>query len=195
MNWAPFRRRLWRWLTPLILVVVNLAILVLYQVGYAGRSELLQGQIDGERGNLARVQELQSAFEELLSRADRSRAGISELYRDRFATEEERFTGLIREVKELGRKAGLKQADAINYPSETVQDHGLVKRSIVFTVDGTYLQLRQFINLLELSESFISLDKISVTESPGGLNINLHLSSLFIGAEPSTTRRPARRQA
>src|SRR5262249_7156107 len=38
------------------------------------------------------------------------------------------------------------------------------KRSFVFEVDGTYLDLRKFINLLELSDSFLTLEAVSLSE-------------------------------
>ena len=53
---------------------------------------------------------------------------------------------------------------ALNYPEEQIQQYGLIKRSFIFNVDGTYTDLRKFINLLELSDSFLTLESAGLTE-------------------------------
>ena len=71
---------------------------------------------------------------------------------------------------------------AINYPEEEIADFHLVERSFVFTVEGTYQQLRTFINFLELSPSFLILKEVTVTPASTTSNrlvLNLELATLF----------------
>jgi len=83
-------------------------------------------------------------------------------------------------VQSLARKAGL-DPRSIAYPEPEIEDYGLVKRSFIFTVDGDYLALRKFLNLLELSDSFLTLEDASVSEASKGqeLRLSLTLSTLF----------------
>ena len=56
------------------------------------------------------------------------------------------------------------------------------RRTITFSVDGSYAQLRQLINFLELSDTFFILDQIALrgNEVEGTpLRISLSLSTLF----------------
>ncbi len=53
---------------------------------------------------------------------------------------------------------------SITYPEEQIQQYGLIKRSFIFSVEGTYADLRKFINLLELSDSFLTLEDASLAE-------------------------------
>ena len=84
----------------------------------------------------------------LLIRARTNEQQVEQLYDERFSTRSRRLTGVTAEVKELARKAGL-DPRSLSYPEEEIEEFGLIKRSFVFSVEGTYVELRQFINLLE----------------------------------------------
>ena len=90
-------------------------------------------------------------------------------------------------VAELARRAGV-EPSSIRYPEERLEDVGLTRRSIVFSVDGDYPGLRQFINFLELSELFLTLEEVSLAGGTRGksskLRISLTVSTLFLEAPP-----------
>ena len=90
--------------------------------------------------------------------ASRSRDGIYELYRESFSTERERLTDMLRHVKDLASTAGLRP-DTFSYPEEQLESFDLVRKRVVFSVEGGYNDLRRFINMLELSEQFVTLDR------------------------------------
>ena len=99
---------------------------------------------------------------------------------------------MIREVKELASNSGLQPAESISYPEESIEDYGLTKRSLVFSVQGSYAQLRRFINLLELSETFVVLEQINVSGVSPNLTVSLRISTLFSGKDRPTTREERR---
>ena len=95
---------------------------------------------------------------------------------------------MIREVWELTSTVGL-QPSSINYPEDPIVEYGLVKRTFSFTVRGNYAQLRRLINLLELTDSFLTLEEVQLAGrgSDAQLRIGLRLSTLFVDdgrAEP-----------
>ena len=95
------------------------------------------------------------------------------------------LTTVIATVKDLAAKAGLEPAD-ISYGKEPIERQDLVLRTIVFRVEGTYGQLRQLINFLEISETFLILEEVSLAsraDAVGRLGIDLQISTLF--AEPA----------
>ncbi len=171
------------WVVPLLLVLVNVSILSTYRALYSGRVEAIKDQADQEeQGELADMRSQRVQLERVVERARNSRDGIGSLYDEVFATESERFTGVVREVKELAERAGLRP-DSIGYPERTIEEHDLIKRSIVFTVSGSYGDLRRFINFLELSDHFVALEKIEVAQGTPQLNISLELTTLFSGRD------------
>ena len=185
--------RWWLWAIPLALLVVNLGIFLYYQVGYAGQVGQMQGQLESDISERHRVVAQRESLEELVERARSGREGIESLYVDRFSTESLRLTDVIREVKDLAEKSGLQPAESISYPEESIEDYGLLKRSLVFSVQGTYPQLRQFVNLLELSETFVVLERVNVAGTSPTLNVNLDISTLFAGRDRAA-KRDERRQ-
>ena len=171
------------WVVPLVLVLVNISVLSTYRALYSGRVEAIKNQADQEeQGELADMRSQRVQLERIVERARNSRDGIGELYDNVFATESERFTRVVREVKELAERAGLRP-DSIGYPERSIEEHDLIKRSIVFTVAGSYGDLRRFINFLELSDHFVALEKVEVQQGAPQLTIALELATLFSGRD------------
>ncbi|HEV7515443.1 MAG TPA: hypothetical protein VGR07_04015, partial [Thermoanaerobaculia bacterium] len=129
-----------------------------------------------------------AGLEKLIARADANRRQVDSLY-DRFATRRQRLTEVTAEVQSLARRAGL-DPRSISYPEQEIEDYGLVKRSFIFSVDGNYLALRKFLNLLELSDSFLTLEDAGLSETSKGeeLRMNLTLSTLFTKERPPSPK-------
>jgi type IV pilus assembly protein PilO len=182
-----WRQRVWVWLPALVFFLLNLAAFAVYRLGYAGNIQSLETELDGQHHELATLKARQRELDSLLLRADANRRRVEELYDDRFSTRRRRLTEVTAEVLSLARRAGL-APEILSYPEQEIEDYGLIKRSFVFSVSGTYLELRKFVNLLELSDSFLTLEDASMTQDPKGseLRMSLRLSTLFAkeGAQP-----------
>jgi Tfp pilus assembly protein PilO len=177
-----WRRRLGLWLPALLFFLLNVGAFLLYRSSYADKTAGLEGRIRGREGELASLRERSDEVARLVGQANQRRDQLQELYRDRFSTRRERLTQIIEEVRELADQAGL-EPQAISYPEEEIAGYALVERSFVFNVEGSYQQLRRFVNFMELSPSFLALRKIQMAGDPGApgadLRINLTLSTLF----------------
>lgn len=184
-----WRLRLWVWVPALVFFLANATAYVVYRFGFADRVESLEARLEETQKEKARLAANRTRLERLIQRSQRNEVEIRRLYDERFSTRSQRLTRVTAEVKELARSAGLEPL-AITYPQVPIEEYGLVKRSISFTVDGTYLELRKFINLLELSDSFLTLEGVTLdgeTEGDQGpeLSIRLSLSTLFASEEGS----------
>jgi Tfp pilus assembly protein PilO len=184
-----WRQRLWIWLPALLFFLANGIAFSVYKFGYAGRMQSLDAQLAAQVAQEKDVAGERRKLEDRLRQVQVTKEAVRRLYADRFSTRRRRLTGITAEVKQLARKAGL-DPRSITYPEETIQEYGLVKRSFIFSVEGTYLDLRKFINLLELTDSFLTLEDVTLTdvgEEGPELRMNLTLSTLF-AKEPE---RPA----
>jgi len=187
-DWWLWRRELKVWLPPVILLTLAFAAWAVYRI------RLADEMASGERGVTrleARLGELVAEREQLeavAQEAKRNEERLVEFYGRRLGTQGERLTSILSEVRALAREAGL-DPQSFQYPDEPVEDLGLVERSIVFAVDGSWQELRRFIRLLEQSESFLVLQEISLSGKGQGenLRIALTLSTLFVqeGLDPS----------
>lgn len=174
-----WRRRLAVWVPALVFFAANLALFSTYRLVYAGRVESLRGSLEERQERRAELGERSRELTRLVARARASRVGMDELYRERLSTERGRFTAVTAEIRDLARRAGL-EPSAMSYPTEQIEGYGLSKRYFTFNVQGTYLELRRFVNFLELTPSFVTLEEVALSGGEGArLGIRLRLSTLF----------------
>jgi len=178
------RNALW-WAPPLLVLAVNLVWTFAFGSGSRIRAADLGRRVERARAVDADLAERLQAREALWAAANRNRDEIERLFTERLSTESERFTDSVRELYDLAERSRLRY-DSIAYPRESLEGYGLVRKSFVFSVTGTYADLRTFLNLLDLTPSFLVLDQISVAESGGErLAIQLRLSTYFTDPERS----------
>ena len=175
----PWRRRVALWLPALLVFLVALAALLAYPLRFAGRAEVTQEELTAARQELSQLSQRRQRLESRLSDITTTRQAVDHFYQERLSTESARLTRVIAEVKELASRAGL-APQQFSYPSEALEEFGLRRRSFVFQVDGSYSDLRTFVNLLELSDSFLTLEQVGLSGAAAGeLSIQLRLSTLF----------------
>lgn len=187
-----WRQRLWVWVPALVFFAANAGAFAVYKLGYAGRVASLQETLDGQERRLQELAAQRRQMEAMLARVRTNEQQVERLYLDRLSTRSRRLTGVTAEVKDLARRAGLLPR-TLSYPEQDIEELGLIKRSFIFSVEGTYGELRKFINLLEVSRSFLSLDEMRLagtTEGPE-LHIDLSLSTLFASEAGEAGESPA----
>ena len=190
-----WRLRAWVWVPALLFFLANAVAFSVYRFGYAGQVKSLEADLGEVQKQLQPLSLRRKELERRLQRASAAESAVRELYDESFSTRSQRMTAVMAEVKSLARRAGLNPR-SISYPEVAIEDYGLVKRSFVFPVDGTYIELRQFLNLLELSDSFLTLEAVTLSEAGGDqgpeLRMNLTISTLFsreTGAEEAGAAR------
>ena len=173
------RRRLW--LPAAIFALVAVALLIGYRVALAGRLGLQARAVEERERTLADLTRQRQDSERLLARARATRLALDGLYGEALGSQARRLTAVIAQVKALARQAGLSGVEAISYQDQPVEELPLVGKSIVFIARGDYGQLRSFINLLEVTDSFITLEEIRVhgDTGRGELALQVRLSTLF----------------
>lgn len=183
-----FARRSVLWAAPLGLFLLALVGLGVYRWNFAGESAGLERRLEEREAQLRRVVAEREELEALLGRAELNQKLIDEVYQNRFATRRARLTAVTTEVKTLARRAGL-EPSSLSYPEEQIEDFGVVERKLLLPLTGTYQELRGFINLLELSPSFLMLRRLDVDsdDRSSEISVRLELSTLFAAetaAEP-----------
>ena len=196
-----WRQRLWIWVPALVFFLANALAFSVYKLGYAGQVEKLDDDIHAQEETIKKLNGDAGKLNEMIERVRTNQEQVEQLYSERLSTRNRRLTGITREVKELATKAGMTPR-SLSYPEEQIEDYNLIKRSFVFSVEGTYPELRHLVHLLEASRSFISIEEITVASNSEGpeLKIDLNLSTLFAQASEDgaaavpttpTTRTPA----
>ncbi len=183
MSWRAWRRDLRLWLPALILLLLNVGGFLTYRALYAGKAQSRRGEVERARLQYSQLVEQRERAQALAAAAQRNENRLVDMYRDQFQTQEQRVTKVIAEVKALAERAGL-DPPGIRYPDEPIERFGLVKRSIVFSVEGSYVALRRFVNFLELTDSFVILEEVRPGDQGSGrggrLSIALKVATFFL---------------
>jgi len=181
-----WRARVRWWVPALIFLVANVVLLSAYRLVLAGQSQLRSSRIERTQTDLIHATAERKELERKLEAARSSRDAIESFYDDRLASENVRLTRILAEVRELATRAGLAPT-AIKYGKQEIDDHGLLRRSIEFSVEGSYVEFRRFVNMLELSSSFLLLERVGLRgsddDAAGQLRIALVVSTLFASPE------------
>ena len=184
-----WRRHLWLWLPPLVFCALNLLVFAFYRSAFAGKVEGLEQRYRTAIDQVEALAQERRIIQEYLDKVESHQTEVNGLYSTHFETEARRFTRVIQEVKNLARQAGL-QPLSLSYPKKVFAEQGLVQRNINFGVEGSYDELRTFINFLELSEHFITLNSVTLgdigKQGNPNLNIKLVLSTIFAIREIAT---------
>jgi hypothetical protein len=155
-------QRLHIWLPAAIFFSANLVALGVYRFGYANGVGSLKERLQQVQAEQRSREADHHRREALLQQAMVNRKRIDALYNESFSTRKRRLTGITAEVEALAERAGL-EPRTFNYPEQEIEGYGLTKRSFVFSVSGSYLDLRKFINLLEVSDSFLTLEAVTAS--------------------------------
>lgn len=177
-----WRERLWLWLPAVLFAALMLVLFMYYQAsGMGAEVDLLEQRINSAAQREQQLNQQRQQLERLLADVELNRQRVVELYSDRLATQEERLTAVLAEVRRLATQAGMAPT-SVSYPQESLEDFGLVQTAFVFSVEGSYADLRRFINSLELTPTFLTLESISLSGEAGSsrnLSISLRISTLF----------------
>lgn len=179
-----------------VLLAANAIFFFTYRVRYQSRLDDLDARMAQAEGQLAQARGARIRAEETYRGYKRTEADVATIYNQYWATQSERLTTMIAEVKKLTVAASLipsstgygrhevaakvlTRRDRANQPrSENTM--GATEVGITFGVTGSYEQVRRLINLLELSRQFIIIEQIGLSEGEGGkVSFNLNLKTLF----------------
>lgn len=192
---------------PLIIMAAlllgNVFFFFTYRVQYQNRLHDLDSRKDEAQKRLEDAQRARLGAQQQLASYDKVRTDLQTLYDERWSTQAKRFTALFEEVKKLAtasrfdpRSFAFSRAEAQNSKGSELGSEGNTTVGVSFTVQGTYEQARQLINLLELSDQFVIIDSLSIggANDPKSLTLNIHLKTLFREPVPPAAAQRANRQ-
>jgi hypothetical protein len=161
-----------------VFLLANAVFFFTYRVQYENRLQALDADKHGAEQRLANLRAERAKTDQQVAGYRKAQSELSMIYNDKWATEPERLTALINEVKRLEQASQLVgRAHAFGKSEKDAKDTKDVKLApglgtdvvtISFTVQGTYQQVRRLINLLELSDQFVIIDAISLSGNDAG---------------------------
>ncbi len=180
-----------------VLLLANAVFFFTYRVNYERRLKALDATLKESDAKLLKARNTRRAAQQQIDGYRKVQADIQTIYNQRWATEPERFTALVTEIKKVTAASQLIPHSLGFSESTESSKTGGTGTSIVgitFSVQGSYQQARRLINLLELSDQFVIIDAVSLGGSSGtdqNLNLNLRLKTIFRDlSRPPVVNRP-----
>jgi hypothetical protein len=169
-----------------VLLLANTLFFFTYRVQYEKRLQALDTRLQDAEAKLQRAHNDRLSAEQQLASYRKVQIDLQTLYNNRWATEPQRLTSLINEIKRLAVVSQLVPptytfSRTENREGQRMAGIGTSTVAITFTVQGSYHQIRRLINLLELSNQFVIIDGINLASGGGdaGLTLNLRLKTVF----------------
>jgi hypothetical protein len=170
-----------------VLLVGNIFFFFTYRLDYQSRLNDMDARMEQAQRQLADAQRARLTAEQQLAAYAKVRHDLEVLYNERWSTRAKRFTQLFQEVKKLAAASHFDPRSYAFSLAETPvskndpanQGNSMVGMS--FTVQGSYEQVRQLINLLELSNQFVIIDGIGLGggTDPKNLTLSIRLKTMF----------------
>lgn len=170
-----------------VLLVGNILFFFTYRLDYQSRLNDMDARMEQAQRQLSDAQRARMGAEQQLAGYAKVRHDLEVLYNERWSTQAKRFTQLFQEVKKLATASHFDPRSYAFSRTETVvskndpANAGNTMVGMSFTVQGTYEQARQLINLLELSNQFVIIDSIGLGggNDPKNLTLSIHLKTMF----------------
>lgn len=180
-----------------VLLAANAIFFLTYRVRYQSRLADMDARLEQAEAQLAQARASRVRVEQSIRAYKQTEADVKKIYNEYWATQSERLTAMISEVKRLTVASSLvpssigfartevavekNRRGQTNEPARRRNESiGATEVGIAFGVDGTYEQVRRLINLLELSRQFVIIDQIGLAAGEGhNLRFNLNVKTLF----------------
>jgi Tfp pilus assembly protein PilO len=177
-----------------VLLIANLVFFFTYRVQFEERLKEIETRQEQSETRLQQARAARQTTERQVAGYRKVQRDVQDVYNNRWSTQTARLSPLIQEVKRLTVASQLVPQTisfdrTISGTKNTAADLSASTVGITFAVAGTYQQARRLINLLELSQQFVIVDRLLLTSSNEGvLTLNLHVKTLF--RDPSAKAPP-----
>jgi hypothetical protein len=169
-----------------VILLANTVFFFTYRVQYKSRLETMDERLAQAQARLDEARRARATAETRLKGYAAVEKDIAVVYDQYWSTQSARLTEMIGEVKRLAVASSLVPTTYSFDLQEAKSGErrgaevGAVEMGVSFGVNGTYAQVRRLMNLLELSNQFVIVDRIALSAAEGDvLSLTLHLKTLF----------------
>ena len=192
---APLRRPLWRklLLPLLVLLGLNLLVLAVYTLPRAFQVSGATARAAEVRKDLAREREVTAMLRRQGEAIRGNTADSARFYREMVVGSRTELIPLLEDIDHMATEPGLKPS-ARNYKLEDVKGADLTQVVVQLGVEGSYQQLMGFLDRVERSKHFLTIDRVGLSagETTGTPKLRVELSAYMRGKQPKEA--PERRR-
>ncbi len=153
---------------------------------------LVRPEIEADAGEQARVQQMKeqlarrvttvNALKEIEKKLIDSRSKYKVFESDYLFSPDKGTSELLEELDSICAEAGLLR-NRVSYHLDPEPTFGMQRLGITLPIEGTYSNIRNFLNILESTSKFVMVDSmalVSEREGTGIIRLDVSLSTLFV---------------
>lgn len=183
MTAAPRMRPFWRrWLLipSLALMGLNLVLLLAYTLPRTLQERSIESRREALRAELERERRLAADAERRAETLRSNARDADRFLREVVGTRGARLVPAVQEIEAAANELGLRTRQWTYQPQE-VKEAGLIRFGVTMPLAGSYQQLVSFLDRLERSPQFLTVDQVQLTErrGEGGASLSLVFSAYF----------------
>lgn len=173
--------RKWLVIPVLIAMVANILILTIFTLPRErwlkkldSKAAALGMRIEKGKQELAQRKENDKRLKEI-------RRQVENFYSKTLSQKEEGLVDILGEVERLAKRFQVEKQN-IQYNHEIIEEDKVILFEITFPLRGSYANLRRFINQIENSKYFLTIDRVELSnpeEKGDNLKLNIKLSTYF----------------
>lgn len=161
---TPVRVR-WPWLLgAALLFAANVAWLVSFEVLYVRRAEAREKVVEANGEKIAALRADLAGRREGLDRIRSLGADRTRFYGEILGSPEDRFTERVRRIRELAAGAKLRISE-LSFSEQSLEVIPVRVVEIDFSTDGSYAELKRFLNSVEVDGQFLAVSSIALTRN------------------------------
>jgi Tfp pilus assembly protein PilO len=184
---APSKRSLWRRLLVPVLFLLGLNVLVLaaYTLPRAFQVSSATARAEAVRQELAREREVTAVLRRQGEAIRGNTADSARFYREFVVGSRTELIPLLEDIDHMATEPGLKPS-ARTYRLEDVKGADLTQVVVLLGVEGSYDQLVGFLDRVERSKHFLTIDRVGLSagDSSGSPKLRVELSAYLRGKPP-----------
>jgi Tfp pilus assembly protein PilO len=122
-------------------------------------------------------------FREIAGKVEKARKQSDDFFREYFLERRTAYSGIVSELSRIAQQVGI-QAKEHTFTVEPVEgSENLAMLIITGHYEGSYGNLVHFVNEIDRTERFITIESMQATpqQSGGTLNINVKLNAFVVG--------------
>jgi Tfp pilus assembly protein PilO len=167
-----------------VLLAANLLAAAALLRPWGGSPDQLQRQLSQLRTEARQREEAVKRLGTLVSAVEKTRAESSQFLSKYFLSDQVAYSTVLEELRTLADKAGVKAKDH-SFDMQPIEgSQTLALMNINGNYEGTYADLVQFVNAIDRSSRFLTIERLQAAplQAQGTLNINLRIN-VFVRAE------------
>jgi Tfp pilus assembly protein PilO len=167
-----------------VVLLANIAILGFIVLPNKARIKRQQEQYQSLRRDVAAEKKGNQELLVRLEKLQQAQKDITEMYAKIFVPKKKGATDIRLELESLIRNNQIQRTD-VRHSNTPLPDYKLQQYSLGVPVEGTYVNIRRFINDIERSEHFLILDRVDLASEKKGdvLTLDFELSTYLVDNE------------